>query len=138
MLVAIDRDDTGGITLAYRRITMPYCPNCATEVDEEDKFCRKCGTELAREASIVDPGDAGATYKKESLASLKSLEYRSPWYRRLWFGMGLAAGVILICFGLPPSTGLRVAFLTSGVAVLTAMIVWFSSHRERKRKPERN
>jgi len=112
---------------------MPFCPRCNIEVDEQDKFCRKCGVELRKEESTIEGIDAGLEYEKDSETPLI---YRSRWYQRFWFGIGIAAGVVLISLGLPPSTNQKVAFFTSGVALLAAILVWFRSRQERKQERE--
>jgi hypothetical protein len=116
---------------------MPFCPRCNIEVDEQDKFCRKCGVELRKEESTeestIEGSDAGLEYEKDSETPLI---YRSRWYQRFWFGIGIAAGVVLISLGLPASTNQKVAFFTSGVALLAAILVWFRSRQERKQERE--
>jgi hypothetical protein len=122
---------------------MPFCPQCNTEVDEQDKFCRKCGLELKKEESTVESHDTGLEHEEESTTESGDTEleyekeddtpliYRSRWYRRLWFGIGIATGIVLVSLGLPPSTNQKVAFLTSGVALLAAILVWFRSRQAR-------
>jgi hypothetical protein len=110
---------------------MPFCPRCDIEVDEQDKFCRKCGVELRKEESTIEGSDAGLEYEKDNETPLI---YRSRWYRRFWFGIGIAAGVVLISLGLPPSTNQKVALFTTGVALLAAILVWFRSHQKRKQE----
>ena len=109
---------------------MPYCPKCDNEVAEQDRFCRYCGFELGKEEIKVESSDAGLEYEKDDDIPLIK---RSRWYQRLWFGIGIATGVVLISFGINPSTYPKVAFLTSGVALLAAMLVWFRSHRHIQR-----
>lgn len=112
---------------------MPFCPRCEIEVDEQDKFCRKCGAELRKEESTIEGSDAGLECEKDNETPLI---YRSRWYRRFWLGIGIAAGVVLISLGLPASTNQKVAFFTTGVALLAAILVWFRSHQARKQKRE--
>jgi len=33
---------------------MPYCPHCGEEVEDDDRYCIECGTELARDRSGTD------------------------------------------------------------------------------------
>lgn len=110
---------------------MPFCPRCEIEVNEQDKFCRKCGVELVKGESTIEGSDAGLECEKENETPLI---YRSRWYQRFWFGIGIAVGVVLISLGLPASTNQKVAFFTSGVALLAAILVWFRSRQERKQE----
>jgi hypothetical protein len=110
---------------------MPFCPKCGNQFDEQDRFCRNCGFELGKEDITIESSDAGLEYEKDDDIPLIQ---RSRWYQRLWFGIGIATGVVLLSLGLPPSTYQNVAFFTSGVALLAAIVVWFRSRREYKQK----
>jgi len=110
---------------------MPYCSKCGNEVAQQDRFCRNCGFELGKEESTIESSDAGLEYEKDVDTPLIR---RSSWYQRLWFGMGIATGIVLISFGLSPSTYLKVAFFTSGVALLAAILVWFRSLRQHRQE----
>ena len=110
---------------------MPNCLRCGNEVAEQDRFCRNCGFELGKEESTIESSDAGLEYEKDDDIPLI---HRSRWYQRLWFGIGIATGVVLISFGLPPSTYQKVAFFSSGVALLAAILVWFKSRRQHKQE----
>lgn len=111
--------------------SMPYCQKCGNEVAEQDRFCRSCGLELRKEESRIGSSDARSEYENDNETPLI---YRSRVYQRLWFGIGIATGVVLLSLGLPPSTYQKVAFFTSGVALLAAILVWFRSRREYKQK----
>ena len=110
---------------------MPFCPQCNIEVDEQDKFCRGCGVELKKEEDIINSSDTKPKYDRESDIPLIN---RSRWYQRFWFGIGITTGIVLISLGTPPSAYEKVAFLTTGVALLAAMLVWFKSLHKRKQE----
>jgi hypothetical protein len=110
---------------------MPHCPKCNIDVAEQDRFCRNCGFKLGKEDTTIESIDDGLAYEKYDDVPLIQ---RSRWYKQLWFGIGIATGAVLISFGFPPSTYQKVAFFTSGIALLAAILVWFRSRREYKKK----
>lgn len=49
---------------------MPYCPNCGRDVEDDDRFCVQCGTELDFDTSTGDRHSRGGQREPRELSQL--------------------------------------------------------------------
>jgi hypothetical protein len=101
-----------------------HCPNCGNEAPLDQKFCRRCGFNLAPVGDLMRTDDAAAAAVKLDRAKREALMVRHM-FRWMAWGMGvLGIGVLMIVADKAFDFGNALKFVTAlvmlgGIAMAT-------------------